>query len=72
MVALQHHSKTHNVPISKLAVLGFDNSNHGSSQTCLSCSSDQANSYNLATFDWPKAEFPQLKYPLAEFEVENT
>ena len=26
---------------------------------------------DIPTFDWPKADFPELKYPLHEYEREN-
>jgi len=34
-------------------------------------SSTSANVHNLPTFDWPKAPFPQWKYPFAKYEREN-
>lgn len=52
-------------------MLGFNNSNHGSSKLTLSCSSTDANLNELPTLNWPRAPFPQLKYPFAEFENEN-
>lgn len=51
--------------MSKLCVVGFNNSNHGSSTAALSFSSVDANPHGLPAFPWPKAEFPRLKYPLA-------
>ena len=70
-VALTQYSKTHDVSINKLCVVGFDNSHHGSSTAALSASSTAANTYSLPAFPWPKAEFPQLRYPYAEFEHAN-
>jgi 4-aminobutyrate aminotransferase/(S)-3-amino-2-methylpropionate transaminase len=46
--------------------LGFNNGFHGLTTATLSFSSVDANPNNLPAFPWPKAEFPQLRYPLAE------
>jgi len=70
-VAMEQYSKSHNVEMNKLCVVGFNNSHHGNSTATLSVSSTNANSNNLPAFPWPKAEFPQLKYPLSAFEHEN-
>jgi len=67
-VALTQFSADHGIDKSKLCVLGFDNSFHGSTTATLSCSSLDVNTNNLPAFPWPKAEFPQLKYPLATYE----
>lgn len=56
---------------SNLVVLGFENAYHGNSIGTLSCSDRTANVQNLPTFGWPRAPFPQMKYPMAEFEHEN-
>jgi 4-aminobutyrate aminotransferase/(S)-3-amino-2-methylpropionate transaminase len=52
-------------------VLGFDNSHHGDSTACLSVSSADANPNNLPAFPWPRAPFPQLRYPFAQNERYN-
>ena len=70
-VALKHYAKTHNTNVGSPCVLGFDNSNHGQSTGTLSCSSTDANPEKLPAFPWPKAEYPQLQYPLAHFEHDN-
>lgn len=69
--ALRHFARDHSVDVGSLCVMGFDNSNHGQTTGTLSCSSTDANPDNLPAFPWPKAEYPQLKYPLAKFEQEN-
>ena len=70
-VAMQGYSRRHNVAVENLSVIGFSNSQHGSSTATLSVSSDAANVDEVATHNWPKAEFPQLCYPLADCEREN-
>lgn len=70
--ALNHYATQHGVAdLSSLSVLGFDNSNHGTSTVTLSCSSEDANHQKHPTLNWPKASFPQLKYPFAQYEHEN-
>ena len=70
-VALEHYSKAHNVALNKLCVVGFNNSYHGSTTATLSVSSADANCHGLPAFPWPKAEFPQLRYPLGYNEAHN-
>lgn len=70
-VALGYFAKANNKDVSDLYVLGMDNSHHGSSTATLSVSSADANPNNLPAFPWPKGEFPQLRYPLAENEYYN-
>ncbi len=71
-VAMKHYAKTHGVDsMSKLCVVGFNNSNHGDSTAALSFSSVDANSKDLPAFPWPKAEFPKLRYPLAYNQKAN-
>ena len=70
-VALKHYAEDNNMSVGQLCVLGFDNSHHGSTTATLSCSSTQANVHGLPAFPWPKAEFPQLKYPIYEYEHQN-
>lgn len=69
--ALYHFAKANNKQLSDLYVLGFDNSHHGSSTATLSVSSSRANPDSLPAFPWPKAPFPQLKFPFAEHEHYN-
>ena len=70
-VALKQYAKAHKIDVGKLCVMGFDNSNHGQTTGTLSCSSTDANPDKMPAFPWPKAEYPQLRYPLAHFEHEN-
>lgn len=70
-VALEHYSKAHNVALNKLCVVGFNNSYHGSTTATLSVSSADVNCHGLPAFPWPKAEFPQLRYPLGYNEAHN-
>jgi 4-aminobutyrate aminotransferase/(S)-3-amino-2-methylpropionate transaminase len=68
-VALLQYAKTHNVADpSKLMVLGFDKGYYGSSfmTKSISYSGECQSLYN-----WPRAPFPKMKYPMAEFEHEN-
>lgn len=70
--AMQHYAKAHGVDsMSKLCVVGFNNSNHGHSTAALSFSSVDANPHNLPAFPWPKAEFPKMKYPFASNQTQN-
>ena len=69
---MKHYAKAHGVDsMSKLCVLGFNNSNHGSSTAALSFSSVDANPHGLPAFPWPKAEFPKMKYPLGYNQKAN-
>lgn len=70
-VALQAVAKRNGKQASNYFVLGFDNSHHGNSKVALSASSEAANQDNLETFNWPKASYPQLRYPIAEHEHFN-
>lgn len=69
--AFQHYSTEHGVGVGNLAAIGFDNSNHGTTTGALSFSSERANTHNLPAFPWPKAQFPQLKFPIWKYENEN-
>ena len=69
--ALKTYAAKNGVDVSSLNVLGFENALHGTTTATLSCSSAEANPHGLPAFPWPKADFPQLKYPLAEYEHEN-
>jgi len=67
--ALMKYAKDHKVSdMSSLCVLGFDNSYHGNSIGTLSCSDKMTNLQQVPTFDWPRAPFPEVKYPMATFE----
>lgn len=70
-VALQAVAKRNGKQASDYFVLGFDNSHHGKSKVTLSASSDAANTSNQETLNWPKAPFPQLRFPIAENEHYN-
>jgi len=55
-----------------LSVMSFDGGFHGRSLGALSCSyTNPVHKVDVPSFDWPKAPFPKLKYPLHEFEREN-
>ena len=69
--AFRHSSAAHGLPVNKLVAVGFDNSHAGNTTGTLSFSGAAANTHGLPAFPWPKMEFPQLKYPLAQFEHEN-
>lgn len=69
--ALLHYSQDHGVEVGKLSVLSFDNAHHGNTTATLSCSSPAVNTHNLPAFPWPKAEWPQLKFPFAQHEHQN-
>lgn len=70
--ALLKYAETHKISdASNLCVLGFENGYHGSSVGTLSCSDDRVNLQGVPTFDWPRAPFPKVQYPMAQFEHEN-
>mgnify|MGYP001036353150 FL=1 len=69
--AFRHTNKVHGTPFNKIVAVGFDNSHAGNTTGSLSFSATAANPNGLPAFPWPKAQFPQLKYPLAQFEHEN-
>ena len=70
--AVAKYARDHKVQdISKLVVLGFENGYHGNSIGTLSCSDKSANVQDIPTFDWPRAPFPNIRYPMAEYEHEN-
>lgn len=69
--ALRSYARQNRKELSDLFVLGFDNSHHGDSTACLSVSSPDANPNRLPAFPWPRASFPQLQYPYADFEQQN-
>lgn len=53
-------------------ILSFDKGFHGRLFGSLSTTRSKAiHKLDIPAFDWPKAPFPALKYPLAEFAVEN-
>lgn len=55
-----------------LSILSFDGAFHGRLMGCLSTTHSKAiHKVDIPSFDWPVAPFPQLKYPLQEFEKEN-
>lgn len=71
-VALLKYADLHGVKdVSDLCVLGFENGYHGNSVGTLSASDERVNLQGVPTYDWPKAPFPKIRYPMAEFEVEN-
>jgi 4-aminobutyrate aminotransferase/(S)-3-amino-2-methylpropionate transaminase len=70
-VALQNFSAQSGKAVKDLYVLGFDNSHHGSTTATLSVSGAAANPHKLPAFPWPKAPYPQLQFPIADFEHQN-
>ena len=71
-VAMKNYAKAHGIEdMGKLSVVGFNNSNHGTSTTTMSFSSDDANPEGLPAFPWPRAEFPKMKYPFAYNQKAN-
>jgi 4-aminobutyrate aminotransferase / (S)-3-amino-2-methylpropionate transaminase len=71
-VAMLAYASTHGIAdASNLCVLGFENGYHGNSVGTLSCSDPKVNLQEAPTFDWPRASFPKIRYPMAEFEHEN-
>jgi 4-aminobutyrate aminotransferase/(S)-3-amino-2-methylpropionate transaminase len=71
-IALLKYAKDNNTKDpSKLVVLGFENGYHGNSIGTLSCSDPATNLQNLPTFDWPRAPFPKIQYPMALNEHTN-
>ena len=56
----------------KLSVLSFMGGFHGRCFGSLSAThSSPIHKLDIPAFDWPVAPFPQLRYPLEEFEREN-
>uniref|UniRef100_A0A4W3IUJ2 4-aminobutyrate aminotransferase n=1 Tax=Callorhinchus milii TaxID=7868 RepID=A0A4W3IUJ2_CALMI len=56
-----------------LTILSFMGGFHGRTFGCLATTHSKAiHKLDIPTFDWPMAPFPKLKYPLDEFEKENT
>lgn len=53
-------------------ILSFDKGFHGRLFGSLSTTRSKAiHKLDIPAFDWPKAPFPELKYPLEEFAAEN-
>lgn len=56
-----------------LSAMSFDGSFHGRTFGALSCTHSKAiHKLDVPAFDWPIAKFPRYKYPLNEFERENS
>jgi len=70
-VALMTYAMKHKRDYKSLTVLGFENGSHGQSVAMLSCSDNRVNQAGVATYDWPTAALPQLKYPLAANDKSN-
>jgi 4-aminobutyrate aminotransferase/(S)-3-amino-2-methylpropionate transaminase len=71
-VALLKYAEDHKITdASNLCVLGFEHGYHGNSFGTLSCSDPRVNLQEVPTFDWPRASFPKMQYPMAQFEHEN-
>jgi 4-aminobutyrate aminotransferase/(S)-3-amino-2-methylpropionate transaminase len=57
---------------SDMVILSFNKGFHGRLFGSLSTTRSKAiHKLDIPAFNWPKAPFPQLKYPLEEFETEN-
>lgn len=57
---------------SDMVILSFDKGFHGRTFGSLTTTrSKPLHKMDIPAFNWPKAPFPQLKYPLQEFEAEN-
>ncbi|CAH6719067.1 4-aminobutyrate aminotransferase [[Candida] jaroonii] len=57
---------------SDMVILSFDKGFHGRLFGSLSTTRSKAiHKLDIPAFNWPKAPFPSLKYPLNEFEAEN-
>lgn len=57
---------------SDMTILSFDKGFHGRLFGSLSTTRSKAlHKLDIPAFDWPKAPFPQLKYPLDQFKQEN-
>lgn len=57
---------------SQKVILSFDKGFHGRLFGSLSTTRSKAiHKLDIPAFEWPKAPFPALKYPLNEFEAEN-
>jgi len=57
---------------SQTTILSFTGAFHGRTFGALSATHSKAiHKLDVASFDWPTAPFPQLQYPLNEFEKEN-
>ena len=55
-----------------LAIMSFGNSFHGRGIGSLSTTRSKANhKIDIPAFNWPKATFPSLKYPLEQYAKEN-
>lgn len=71
-IALLKYADLHGVKdVSNLCVLGFENGYHGNSVSTLSVSDERVNLQGVPTFDWPRAPFPKIRYPMADFAFEN-
>ncbi|KFO24831.1 4-aminobutyrate aminotransferase, mitochondrial [Fukomys damarensis] len=54
------------------SILSFMGAFHGRTLGCLATTHSKAiHKIDIPSFDWPIAPFPQLKYPLEEFEKDN-
>lgn len=57
----------------KLSAISFDGGFHGRTFGALSCTHSKAiHKLDVPAFDWPIARFPRYKYPLDQFERENS
>ncbi|KAG2383630.1 hypothetical protein C9374_004301 [Naegleria lovaniensis] len=55
-----------------LSILSFKNSFHGRTLGALTATHSKAiHKVDFPSFNWPVCDFPQLKYPLEQYEAEN-
>lgn len=56
----------------KLSILSFSGGFHGRLMGCMSAThSKPIHKVDIPAFEWPVTDFPQLRYPLHEYEEEN-
>jgi len=57
---------------SETTILSFTGAFHGRTYAALSATHSKAiHKLDVSSFDWPVAQFPQLKYPLEDYAAEN-
>ena len=71
-LAIETYAKNHNkTDISSMKVLSFSNASHGNSIATLSVSDPAVNSANSPTFNWPRANLPNMIYPFNPNQEDN-
>lgn len=55
-----------------ISILSFEKGFHGRALGTLSCSHTKlVHKLDIPAFEWPIAPFPQLRYPLDQYQQEN-